>query len=483
MRSFFGSGDQSLLNRIRNHSGVCAINDFMRTPWFVLLIALLTVVANLFSLELTLYTVFIMIGVYISLVGTDYLPLMPIVIFCYIAPSTGNNPGRNPDSIFYPSNGGIYLIVLAAIFTASVIWRLISDPEIGGMKFLKEKRCLTSGMVLLGAAYLLSGIGIQGYPEIALNNLLFAIIQFASVFVMYFIFTGAVKWDRVCKDYFAWIGLSVGFSVLIQLLENYFSGRIFIEELMTIDRERIATGWGMHNNVGGLMAMMLPFVFYLACHRKHGWIYNLLGTVLLLGVVMSCSRTSMIVGGIAYCICAVILLRKPETRRTNLWVYAIALVAVIGAAVLFWDKLFSVFKKFLDELFEISSRDKIYVNGVKQFLNYPIFGGSFYPRDFVPWDWANLDSFSSFFPPRWHDTLIQIAASCGSVGLIAYGIHRFQTVKLLLKDASSEKVFIAIYVGVLLATSLLDCHFFNVGPVLFYSMALAFAEKIEQSRI
>ena len=35
----------------------------------------------------------------------------------------------------------------------------------------------------------------------------------------------------------------------------------------------------------------------------------------------------------------------------------------------------------------------------------------------------------------------------------------------------------------LLLASLLDCHFFNVGPVLFYSMALAYAEKIERSKM
>ena len=43
-----------------------------------------------------------------------------------------------------------------------------------------------------------------------------------------------------------------------------------------------------------------------------------------------------------------------------------------------------------------------------------------------------------------------------------------------------EKSFIGLSILVLLLTSLLDCHFFNIGPVLFYSMALAFAEKINE---
>jgi hypothetical protein len=79
--------------------------------------------------------------------------------------------------------------------------------------------------------------------------------------------------------------------------------------------------------------------------------------------------------------------------------------------------------------------------------------------------------------------LVQIAASCGVVGLAAYALHRVQTVRLFLRHRNIENVFIAIYLMALLAAGLLDNHFFNVGPVLFYSMALAFAENIENSRI
>ena len=477
-------GTMDKLDPIRSN-GLCAkINDFMRTPWYVVLIALMTCLSNLFSLELYLYSAFILFGIYISVLGIDLLPMMPIVICCYIAPSPENNPGRNESSIFYPQNGGIYLFVLAALFAAALIFRLATDSQIGKQKFFAEKRSLLSGMLFLGAGYLLSGLGMAEYPELFTSNLLFAIIQFASVFVMYFVFTGAVKWGRVSKDYFAWIGMSVGFVVLAQLMDNYLSGRIFLEGTGTMDRELISTGWGMHNNIGGMMAMMLPYAFYLAYKRPNGWIYNILGTVLLVGVVVSCSRTSMMVAAVVYCLCAVILLGKPENRKNNIRVFVSAAVLVAVVAVVFFRQLWNVFALFFEELFLVSERDNLFVYGMKQFLAHPIFGGSFFPQgEYVPWDWANLESFSSFFPPRWHNTLVQIAASCGVVGLIGYGIHRFQTVKMLLKGMTTEKLFIMISIGSLLVMSLLDCHFFNVGPVLFYSMALAFAEKIEHSKI
>ena len=37
-------------------------------------------------------------------------------------------------------------------------------------------------------------------------------------------------------------------------------------------------------------------------------------------------------------------------------------------------------------------------------------------------------------------------------------------------------IYTGFYILVLVGMSLLDCHFFNVGPVLFYSMALAVME-------
>lgn len=472
------------VSREKNSKWVQSINDFMRKPYYIIVIALLTVLSSVFGLELPVYTLFIFAGVFICVFGMDFLPLMPIVVCCYIAPSFANNPGRNEDSIFYPQHGGIYLIVLASVFVISLIWRLISDREFGGKQFWTRKRSLTVGMLVLGVAYMLGGIGMERYSEFAGKNLLFGFIQFASIFAMYFLFTGTVKWERTPKDYFAWIGMCVGFAVLAQLGENYLSGRIFMEGSNTIDRELMATGWGMHNNIGGLMAMMIPFAFYLAMKRRHSWVYTLLATVLLLGTIASCSRTSMLIAALEYGVCSVLLLRNRETRKSNLIVYLSAVLAVAVFAIAAFDKLLDVFALFLEELDAVSKRDLLFINGMKQFLEYPVFGGTFYPQgEYVPWDWAELEAFSSFFPPRWHNTLVQIAASCGVVGLAAYVLHRVQTIRLLVKDLSTEKLFIGLYVAALLLASLLDCHFFNVGPVLFYSMALAFAENINQSKI
>jgi hypothetical protein len=212
-----------------------------------------------------------------------------------------------------------------------------------------------------------------------------------------------------------------------------------------------------------------------------------LGTILLGGVMLSCSRTAMAVGAGIYLVCAVILLKNKRTRKENLWVYCIGALAVLGFVAVFFEKLMEIFSLFFEEIGLVSKRDVLLENGLKKFGNDPIFGGSFFfkgtPGEFVPWDFSEQATFSSFFPPRWHNTLVQIAASCGVVGLVGYGFHRFQTFRMLWRNRSTENLFIALYLAVLLLCSLMDCHFFNVGPVLFYSMALAFAENIHLSKL
>ena len=82
-------------------------------------------------------------------------------------------------------------------------------------------------------------------------------------------------------------------------------------------------------------------------------------------------------------------------------------------------------------------------------------------------------------PPRWHNTVIQLLASTGIVGLLAFGYHRYQTLRLALRRRSHLQVLISASALVLILGSLLDCHMFNVGPGLFYSVILAWQEKME----
>ncbi len=454
-----------------SHCSVCqAVNNFLSTPGYIAFVGVLTVISSLFSAELVVYTCFVLCGIYLSLCGKDYLPLVPLVVCCYIAPSVANNPGRNETSVFFGQYSGIYLLCLAAVFVLSVVLRLCLQRD-----FWKCPRKLLPGMLALGLGYLFSGAFSGHYFDYGPGNLFFALLQFLSVFLMYFLLTGGICWESAPKGYLAWVGICVGFVLLAQLAGIYIQNGVIVNG--EIQRALIYSGWGNYNNIGGLLTLMIPFPFYLACTCKRGWLWQLCAILFLMGVVLTCSRNSILASVVIYVLSYAIMVSKELYTRNTRLVHVFSIGIVFVMLVLFHKELYRLFNELLEQGLDPSNRDEIYLEGFKQFLRYPLFGGTFYPSDYVPFDWSTVDAFTSFFPPRWHNTALQLLASGGIVGLSAYVFHRLQTVKLFLCKPTLEKSYIALSILALLGTSLLDCHFFNIGPVLFYSMALAFAEK------
>ena len=471
-----GKTGTNFITRLQQFPVCKRINTFLLSPYYFFLIGALTVLASVFSAELVVYSIFILIGLYISFCGRDYLALIPIVICCYISPSMGNNPGKSETSIFYGASG-IYLVCIAVLFALSLILRLCIDPEFGGMKFLRAKRKLLPGMLLLGAGYLLGGAFSGHYFDYGMRNILFAFIQFVSIFGMYYLFTGAVNWHRARRGYLAWTGLCVGFAILFQLGYICISKDVIVNGV--IQRGKIYSGWGNYNNVGALLAMMIPFPFQLATIRRKNWIYHLCALAFLLGTVFTCSRGAILVAVVTYILSFGLLVYKDLHTKSSLLMHFVTLTLLLLLYLLLRDELHRLFRELIDRGFDPSKRDEIYIEGIKQFLKFPVFGGSFFPTDYIPYTFSEVSAFSSFFPPRWHNTIVQVLASCGGVGMAAYLYHRVEATKMFLQNRSVGKAFIAISILTLLCTSMLDCHMFNVGPVLFYSMALAFAEKAD----
>lgn len=470
------SSDPAWASRLRNNRVICKLNSFLASPWYVLMIGLMTVCANVFGMELPVYTAFILLGIYMSLFGRDYLPLMPIVICCYVAPSVMNNPGRNPDSIFYPQNGGIYLGVLLVLLILSICIRLVMDKQLGGKGFLKAERKLLPGILILGAAYLLAGAFGGRYFEKGINNLGFALVQFLSIFVPYWFFAGAVRWDKAKADYLSWVGVSVALAVSMEILGVYLINNVVVDQVIVTPQ--IYTGWGNANNIGCMIAMMIPFAVALANHPKWGWGFSALAVILVGAVCFTCSRTSMFAAGFMYVVSSVLFFKDPQRRKALIFSGIIGFILLL-CLILFHKTVLQLFGELVARWIDPRGRVPIYTTGIRIFLEHPIFGDTFYPDQNVIYEWSTLADFKAILPARWHNTVIQLLASCGIVGLVCYGIHRVQTVKLFWRRRKTPVIYIGLSVLALLMMSMLDCHMFNVGPVLFYAMALAFAEKVK----
>lgn len=459
-------------------------NHFLSSPFVIALWGILTFAAFAFSMELAFYGLVVLFALCVIAFCADLSPIMPLFLLCYVTPSPSNNPGRSEDGLFYGTSGAIVLC-LAAVVVIALILRITFDERIGWRRFFETPRMLLGGMLALGAVYLLSGIGSKGYIEDAQRNIVFALVQFASVFLLYYIFSVTVDWESFDLDDFAWAGLVPGFVVLAELAWIYLTQDVWIEG--AVNRDAIYTGWGTYNNMGAIIVSAIPFAFYLAQKRKRNAIYLVLAAILFVGVLFSCSRGSILFAVIVTLLSYIYTFVKTENKK-ELGIASASLVIFFAVAVIaFREKLMLIFERVPsiadmvdgEVVFNSESRFRIYEAAFERFLRNPILGQGFYCRDFVFDEFSTVERFSSFFPPRLHNTIIQIFATCGTVGMIAYLYHRLQTVCLFVRRWSVGKAYIGIYILALLGMSLLDCHFFNVGPTLFYSMALAVVEFSE----
>lgn len=447
---------------------------FLANPNYIIVVMLLCTVANIASLELVVYGIYTLLAVYILVFAQDILGLMPLVMACYLAPSMGNNPGRNNTSIFAFSHGGWLIAIYGCLLVIALLIRIVKNRQ----QLISKKNILLPGLLLLCASYMLSGIGSSAYPESLGKNLLFAFVQCCAIALPYWLFSGCVNWKKVRVDYFAWLGFCIGLSLLVQVGWIYLTQNVVINGV--IHRSRIFTGWGIHNNIGGILAMMIPYAFYLATKYHKGWIGTVVGSALLICTLLTCSRNSIFIGLAIYAACIYLMLNYAKNPKANTIALISVCIGILLVLIFFHKQLLLLFSDILSLGLDPSSRDDIYVEGFKLFANAPIFGNSFYSPGYQPWDWSQVADFSAIFPGRWHNTIVQLLASCGILGLGAYLYHRVQTIRFFLQNRSKETTFIGCSIFVLLLCSLFDCHLFNIGPALFYSMALAFAEHCHE---
>lgn len=462
------------------HSLLQQINRFLYSPAYFLYLGGLTILSNVFGMELIAYTFILLTALYICLCARDLLPLLPIFACGYISPSLNNNPGLNNDSIFSLKGGGLYLGALLALLVVSLVYRLVTDPVFGGKKFLMKKRSLLTGMLVLSMAYATSGVCSGQWAEYGWRNLLFSFLQLVAIAGLYYLFSGTVRWDLAPKAYLFWTGICVGYVLLIELIGIYIKESVIVDGVIL--RERIATGWGHYNSMGALFAMVIPLPFFLTGKGKYAWFAYLSAFLFCLGLLFTCSRGSILVGVPIYMATYVLSLIHSRHARSITWMHifhGVIIGAPVLALVLFDDELLRLFQVLPGLGSDASFRMRLdtYVEGFRQFAKFPVFGGSFFPLKEDLYKWASDGTtFGYLFPPRWHNTLVQLLATGGVVCLTTYIIHRVQTVKLFVRNFTSEKLFVGLSIAAMLLTSMVDCHFFNVGPVLLYSAMLAVVE-------
>ncbi len=464
-----------LFTQINDNQIINKLNKILISKWMILVITFLTLMSNVFGLELLVLWIFTFIVVITCLVGDNLLSLLTISCCGYFTFSKSNNPlSLEQTSIFLNPSTMIHIYAITVVVVIFAGGRLVFDiitKKKQGIYQGSNKPKLTLGFIILGIVYIIGGLFSSHY---GFRTAFFGFIQIATLGFSYFYFYYTVDFKKVEKDYFGWLFLSIGILLFFETIVMLYQADFFTTTGV-FTRDKIFTGWGINNNVAGMLVMLIPIPIYLALERKNSILYILIGNLLYLATILTQSRAGMLIGGIILIVSLIYYFIKQERKEKIKVIILESLCFFI--AVLFFIIKFTEVKRLFSSIiaagFNDSGRFEIYKIGLKQFLEYPIFGRGFYSTGLFQW---GVNSETNFLPPRYHNTIIQLLASCGSFGLLGYLFHRIQSAKIILFKLNNERFFIGISILSLLIISLLDCHFFNIGPGFIYGALLLFAE-------
>ncbi len=436
---------------------------FFNSKYYAFLLFITALISHTFSIEILAIVITVFLVCLGLLVCEDFkFLIMPFII------SLLNFSEKSVSSgIFYDKP---YLIAITCGIIGALILLIVHFILYRKSTDFKApfKSKLFWGIILFSCAIFLNGF--FNFDEFHHGNISYAFAFTFALAGVFFLFSVGLKKDKHLVNYI----LNVLFLISILVTLQLFIGFINQFEIKNgqIVKESIMLGWGMWNNIGGLLAFLLPVHFYFATKVKgYGWIFYLTGLISFSAIVLTLSRSSLLSGGICLLICIIISCFSGVNKFVNR-IFSISFLCVaIILIIAFWNKISSILGDYLSRGFDDNGRFEMYRHGLENFFHNPFFGGGFNSA------YKTEHTFIFFLPPRYHNTFIQMIATCGIFGLTSYLFHRYQTIKLLFSEKRTSFIFIALAIGTMLFGSMFDNHLFNIHPTFIYALLLVCVEK------
>lgn len=438
---------------------------FLESKYYTLILAFITLISHTFSIEPLGFSVIVLTAIWGLLTCEDLKFLISplfFFIFCFSEKSVASK-------IFFSKPYIIAIICTSIVVVGAFVAHFIINKRNINIKAFKKSR-LTIGLSFLTCSFFLNGV--LNFDNYEYGNIIYASIISLCLFGVFFLFTISLKNKEDLKDSLFFVLFLLSLVLTLELYLSFFN-QIQINN-SEIVKESIMFGWGMWNNMGGMLVFLLPIHFYYASTiKKFGFAFYLTGLISFVAIVLTLSRSSFLAAIISVIICAISTCFFGKNKKTNrIITISLAIIGTIGIIVL-WNKISSILGDYINRGFDDNGRFEMYIHGLWNFLENPLFGGGFYSA------YKLEHQFISFLPFRYHNTFVQMAGTCGAFGLVSYCLHRIQTIKLLWSKKSLYTFFAAISIGSMLFCSLLDNHFFNLYPTFIYAVILVVIEKCD----
>lgn len=451
----------------------CKVTQFLARAlssyYFPLVSAILTVSCYYLGWDMVLVWYLLLSGTAVLLCCDDITPVFLVVLLLNILLSMKHSPMYAEDKGYFMRPAILAQEVIAALLIIfSAIFRLVM--ALIQRKFKPDMTFWS--VVILTVTFMLAGLF---YSHYTVNNLIYGFISAVLLIGVYIVIGCGVKNNK--QNFFKIaIYLLAQFAVAaIELIVAYITYDGLIVNGKVI-RDRLFFGWGTYNQMGLVLILSIPAWFYLASKYKYGVFFLLGGLADVAMCYLSMSRQAMMMSVVLTAGCCIWLLicDKGRKRLINTCVMAAAIVALVILLIIFRKDVKVFFSSVLHSLGTGSGRLSLWRMGWENFLKKPIFGIGWYNPCALPQEPGYISSAAPMATP-WmcHNTIVQILNSCGLVGLIAYAVHRTQTVISVINRPTAERIFIGLTMCAMLLVCLLDIHIFRFFPMTVYGILLA----------
>ena len=401
-------------------------------------------------------------------------PLFAVVCTYLYQFSVKNSPSVPAQSDYFSDGGKIaaYVILYIIVFAALVFFfrrnRIIDRGELRRLPILLPA-------LLLSAAFLLNGVLGGAWSAASLGYGMMNILTFFIALYLFWLGFRRADADELAS-YFAYVSTLIALLIAAELGLLYLTSDSLIVD-GAVNKEAVLLGWGNWNNIGQNMIVTIPAVFYGVMKNRNPWYYFAVATLTVGAAALTLSRNALIFGALTYAACAIIACFVGRTRRAFRVITPAGALSVVGVALVFREKIFSILADYIERGMSDNGRFDLYKQGIDEFLAAPIFGKGFFGIT------TETFNFVDFFPQMMHNTPIQLLASMGIVGVLAYLVYRVATVRYVLRRPCLAKSMLAISMLVLIAQSLLDNFIFYIQPVLYYSVAFAIICRLDEKAV
>lgn len=453
----------SALSSFKNSELGKRIVEFLMGTYYPIVVAVLVVIGHVFNLEFyTNIPNFLMVTAALFLCDTIRPAVMFAIAFVYQI-SVKYGPGL-PNFSTYLFTGWrlVILLILGIMLVCGILYFLIANRCFEG--FGLRSTPLLIPLILLSSAFLLNGAFSGMWLLSSFLHGACQAVMFTALFLLFYLGLRRDKGSEIVS-YFTYASMLTAVILICEVANVYITGGVIVNGEAV--KDDILFGWGIWNTAGASLSLLIPMCFLGVMKSKYSAVYFAVATLAYLAAVMTLSRNALLVGGIAYCACAVASCFVGRYKKVYRIVVALGVLAVCAFAVLLWDKISVLLADFLERGFSDNGRYELWKTGIDNFLIAPLFGTGFF--QYVS------DTFVSanFVPKLAHQTFIQLLSCMGIFGLAAYLYYRVASLVPFVKRPSVDKSMLLASVMVMLCMSLIDNFIFRFLHVIHYSIALA----------